>query len=75
MLISSVVADGPAARAGIRPGDVITEIDDVSIDSAFDVVSTVAGRPPDSIIRVRGWRGGEALDLGITLGSRPLRSR
>ena len=75
VLISSVVADGPAARAGIRPGDVITEIDDVSIDSAFDVVSTVAGRPPDSIIRVRGWRGGEALDLGITLGSRPLRSR
>jgi serine protease DegS len=75
VLISSVVADGPADRAGIRPGDVITEIDDISIDSAFDVVSTVAGRPPDSTIRVRGWRGGEPLDLGITLGSRPLRSR
>jgi len=75
VLISSVVSDGPAARAGIRPGDVITEIDDMAIDSAFDVVSTVAGRPPDSIIRVRGWRGGEPLDLGITLGSRPLRAR
>lgn len=71
ILISSVLEDGPAARAGIRPGDVITEIDGQQIDSAFDVVNSVAAKPPGSTVRIRGWRGSKALDLAVRLDARP----
>lgn len=73
VLISSVFEKGPAARAGVRPGDVITEIDGYRIDSAFDVVNAVAARPPGSTVRIRGWRGAQALDLAVRLDSRPRR--
>ena len=71
VLISSVVKDGPADRVGMRPGDVITEIDGRQINSAFDVVNAVAAKPPESTVRIRGWRGAKALDLAIRLDARP----
>jgi len=71
VLISSVVDGGPADQAGVRPGDVISSIDDDTIDSAFDVVNAVAGKPPGTLVRVRGWRGSKPLDLQIRLDRRP----
>lgn len=75
VLISSVVEKGPAATAGIRPGDVITKIDDVAIDSAFDVVSAVGGKAPGTVVTVEGWRGTRPLQLGVSLGRRPPSTR
>ena len=71
VLISSVLEKGPADRAGVRPGDVITEIDGQPIDSAFDVVNAVGAKPPGSTVRIRGWRGTKALDFAVRLDSRP----
>ena len=47
-LVSEVVADSPAARAGLQPGDVVTEYDGRTIRRADDLVwlvaTTLAGR-------------------------------
>jgi PDZ domain-containing secreted protein len=41
VLVSSVVADGPAAKAGIRAGDVITAIDGEAVDSPGDIIRAI----------------------------------
>jgi serine protease Do len=43
-VVSQVTPGGPAARAGIRPGDVITEIDGHKVETAGDVVEYVSSR-------------------------------
>ncbi|MEN8176486.1 MAG: Do family serine endopeptidase [Pseudomonadota bacterium] len=73
VLISSVLDDGPADLSGMRPGDVITRIDSEEIDSAFDVVNAVAGKPPGTEVRILGWRGSDPLDLIARLQARPPR--
>jgi serine protease DegS len=71
VLISSVVRDGPADEAGLRPGDVILRIDGEPIDSAFDVVNAVARRPPGTDVSIEGWRGSKPLTATVHLAARP----
>ena len=55
-----IVAVGPGTPlydAGLRPEDVLVNINDHSIHSAADVVHAVAGVAPDSTVRVRFLRG------------------
>jgi C-terminal processing protease CtpA/Prc len=43
-VITEVLSDSPAERAGLREGDVITEIDGKSIDNSGDLIDTVRGK-------------------------------
>jgi hypothetical protein len=47
--VRSVAEDGPAARAGIQPGDVLTHIDDVRLDTDERTVEIVAEERPASV--------------------------
>src|ERR671914_1699909 len=57
--VMQVVAGSPAARAGIRSGDLIVELDEVPIADARDLqrlmVGDVIGRSVDALV----WRDGE----------------
>ncbi|MBG7602029.1 MAG: trypsin-like peptidase domain-containing protein [Gammaproteobacteria bacterium] len=70
VLISQVFNKGPAGEAGLRPGDVITRIDETPINSSFDIVNTVASKAVGSDVRIQGWRGAAPLDLAVTLQER-----
>jgi S1-C subfamily serine protease len=71
VLVSEVSDNGPAQRAGLRTGDVITEIGGQGAASSFEVLNLVAARPPGAAVRIGGWRGTARLDLQVVLGERP----
>lgn len=57
LVVTSLGDNGPAARAGIRPGDVIERIGGTSVSSAYDAAAVLKGaQPPDIILTLN--RGG-----------------
>jgi serine protease DegS len=70
VLISNVFRGAAADRAGLRPGDVITMIDDHKITSAFDIVNAIGTRRPGSEVVIRGWRGEKRLEAKAVLDDR-----
>jgi serine protease DegQ len=67
----AVVEDGPAARAGLRPGDVIVAMDDARVDSVEDLFTELRQRKPGSQVRLTVVRDGREQPLTVTLADRP----
>jgi S1-C subfamily serine protease len=65
------VDPGPAADAGITPGDVIVAIDGNPVNGSESVVAAVRDREPGNQIEVVVLRDGEQRTLTVTLGERP----
>jgi S1-C subfamily serine protease len=75
-LIRSVVADGPAAKAGLKAGDVVTAVNGQAVDEQNDLRSRVAEfKAGDEITLtiVKGTANGpiDQRDVKVTLGERP----
>lgn len=69
-LVNEVIADQPAAKAGIKPGDVILKVDSTDIAEAGDLVRAVASLPPGRTITLGLWRDGKQRSVKVTLGER-----
>jgi serine protease Do len=57
-LVNSLEEDGPAERAGIKPGDVILRVNDKEIDRTSTLSQYIAQRKPGERSTVVVWRGG-----------------
>jgi serine protease Do len=66
-LVSSVEKDGPAAKAGIEPGDVILKVDGREVQGTMDVSGYVADLKPGSTAKVEVWRKGGSRVLTVTI--------
>ena len=71
VLVRSVQAGGPAAHAGLRPGDEIRSIGGQRVSSMGDVEALVESRVPGSTVSIRGTRQGRTMVLRALLGMRP----
>jgi len=71
VIITGVLQAGPAAKAGIRPGDVITGVGEKKIDNVQELLTAVAGLKPGSAARFALQRGSDKLELDVTSGLRP----
>ncbi len=71
VLITGVLQNGPAAQAGIRPGDVILEVGGKAVSSVSELLSSVAGLKPAEPAQFKVMRRDDALDLKVTPGLRP----
>jgi len=75
VLITGVLQNGPAAQAGVRPGDVIVEIAGKQIANVSELLSGVAALKPGATAKFRVLRRDESLNLNVTPGLRPKPSK
>ncbi|WP_368643903.1 DegQ family serine endoprotease [Castellaniella ginsengisoli] len=66
-LVSSVEPDGPAAKAGVHPGDVITGFNGHSIKHMTDLPRLVGATRPGTDATIQVWRKGKSLELKTTV--------
>jgi regulator of sigma E protease len=67
-VLGKVIADGPAAHAGLKAGDEITAINGEPVRNFHDVIGRVAGRPGESIT-VTYQRDGKEYNARVTVAS------
>ncbi|QMV75176.1 trypsin-like peptidase domain-containing protein [Comamonas piscis] len=75
VIITGVLQSGPAANAGIRPGDVITQIGDIQVHHVQSLLTAVAALVPGTAADVQLRRGDQSLTLPVTPGTRPVNNR
>ena len=63
--VVEVVADSPAAKAGLRPEDLILEVDGVAIEDVGDLQRVLMEDAIDGQLSVRVFRSGETLTLTV----------
>ena len=71
VIITGVLQNGPAAKAGIRPGDVIVSIADKPVRDVTQLLSMVSGLKPGVATRFVINRKNKNLDLDVSPGVRP----
>jgi Do/DeqQ family serine protease len=71
VIITGVLQNGPAARAGVRPGDVITGVGEKQIGNVQELLTAVAALKPGNAARFALQRGSDKMELDVTPGLRP----
>ena len=74
-LITEVVDESPAAKAGLQTGDIIVEFDDRPVRTSDQLSWMVASIEPGKTTRLQLVRGGERRSLDIELAEHPDQSR
>jgi Do/DeqQ family serine protease len=72
VMIAGVLQNGPAAKAGVQPGDVVVEIAAKPVRNVAELLSQVAALQPGVASPVKILRGKKTLSLTISPGVRPM---
>ncbi len=70
-VVQEVADASPAAAAGLRPGDVITDVDGRAVPSMSILVVELRDRQPGEQVVLRYWRDGRPADATVTLADQP----
>ena len=70
-IIAGVLRNGPADKAGVKPGDVLIGIEDKVVTDPQNMLTLVAGLQPGSTARLKLRRGQEEIEAGVVVGKRP----
>jgi C-terminal processing protease CtpA/Prc len=68
VVVSSVVPDSPAAKAGLKENDVVTEINGQHLEGAVQFRRMIREIPAGRTVQLTLWRDGRAQTLSVTLG-------
>jgi Do/DeqQ family serine protease len=71
VLITGVLDEGPAAQAGMKPGDVVLQVADHAVGNTAELLNAVAALKPLSMAVIAVQRGDEALKLKVQVAQRP----
>jgi len=71
VLVGEVVPDGPAKRAGVRTGDIITSMDGKPAGDVRAFRNRVAQLKPGTRVPFEVWRGGKTHKLEVEIGEAP----
>ena len=73
LIVLSVAAGSPAARAGLRPTDILHAIDQHALRQPAEIIAALAGREIDELARVQFRRGRHWLECFVPISPRPSR--
>ena len=71
VIITGVLQNGPAALAGVRPGDVVTAVAGRDVGTVSELLTAVAALKPGTASKFKLQRRDEELALDVTPGVRP----
>ena len=69
--VTTVKADTPASKAGLKAGDVISAIDGATVANADDLTAKINAHKPNQKVTLTVTRSGKSLSIDVTLGVRP----
>ncbi len=68
-LIGELEPNGPGAKAGLQPGDVIEQVDQTEVPHSEDLPRIVARHAPSSRVSLKVLRGGHEQTIAVTLAA------
>jgi serine protease Do len=71
VLISDVVPDSPAAKAGLKPGDILLEFESKKTEAPGDLQRSVGLAAPGTSVKMKVWREGGEKTVDVKIGEAP----
>lgn len=71
VLVASVLKDGPADKAGIKPGDILIAVGDKAVDNSSEILNLVADLPPGDNVNLTILRDKKEKTIRVKVGKRP----
>ncbi|TCH97540.1 DegQ family serine endoprotease [Roseococcus sp. SYP-B2431] len=68
-LVGDIQPDSPAARSGLRPGDVVTKVGETAVANPRDLARLIGDSRPGSTVQLTVQRDGQPRDLSVTLAT------
>jgi serine protease Do len=70
-LVARVAGGGPADKAGIEPGDVVTSVNGSDMKGSSEIVNTIGLMKPGTSVDLAVWREGKKRNVKLTIGQHP----
>jgi S1-C subfamily serine protease len=67
-LVEAIIPDTPAAVAGIRPGDVVLEVDGLTVRDENQFINYISGLPAGQRVRLKIWRDQRPISIEAVVG-------
>jgi serine protease DegQ len=71
VLVVGILQDGPAARGGMQPGDVVVKVGERPVTNTAQMLTAIAALAPDRDATLTVQRGTRAIDLTVGVKQRP----
>jgi S1-C subfamily serine protease len=71
VVLTSVMPNTAASRAGLQPGDVLVKADNVPLRSQDDVREVIGTRRPGTVVVIEVLRAGKTIRAKVKLGAKP----
>ncbi|MBU6194787.1 MAG: trypsin-like peptidase domain-containing protein [Burkholderiales bacterium] len=75
VLITGVLRGGPAAKAGVQPGDVVLKVGSQAVANTAELLTAVSALAPESKVSLTLQRGQQAIERTLVVAQRPAARR
>ena len=72
VIIAGVLNNGPADQAGIRPGDIVIEINGTEVIDGKHAITLISRVPPGQEVKIEFLRAGKSMSKKIITSQRPV---
>jgi len=72
VIVAGMLNNGPANRAGLRPGDIIKRINNIDIIDGRHAITLISRSKPGKVIDIELLRNNKAIEVPVTTSQRPI---